>query len=191
MKFATKLTRSSWTPSPQDDVTVTINDPTDNTAVTTDPAALTFTPDNWDVPQTVTVTCAEDDNAEDEESIVTHTVGGGDYEGVSAPGVTVSVTDNDTPAVILSESSLTIDEGGTGTYTMKLNTEPTGNVTVTIGDPANTVTVTADTGLLDFHAEPTELEHTDNTDVTTRFHDPEDVPQSVTVTVLPLVSQER
>ena len=134
---------------PTDDVTVTINDPTDNTAVTTDPAALTFTPDNWDVPQTVTVTCAEDDNAEDEESIVTHTVGGGDYEGVSAPGVTVSVTDNDTPAVILSESSLTIDEGGTGTYTMKLNTEPTGNVTVTIGDPANT-DVTADPASLTF-----------------------------------------
>ena len=130
-------------------MTVTINDPTDNTAVTTDPAALTFTPDNWDVPQTVTVTCAEDDNAEDEESIVTHTVGGGDYEGVSAPGVTVSVTDNDTPAVILSESSLTIDEGGTGTYTMKLNTEPTGNVTVTIGDPANT-DVTADPASLTF-----------------------------------------
>ncbi len=135
---------------PTANVTVTINDPTDNTAVTAEPATLTFTPDNWDFPQTVTVTCAEDDNAVNEESIVTHTVGGGDYEGVSAPGVTVSVTDNDTPGVVISESPLTIDEGGTGTYTMKLNTEPTGNVTVTIHDPVDNTDVTTDPATLTF-----------------------------------------
>ena len=38
---------------PSDEATVTIHDPTDNTAVTVEPATLTFTPDNWDVPQTV------------------------------------------------------------------------------------------------------------------------------------------
>ena len=32
---------------PAGDVTVTINDPTDNTDVTADPAILTFTTDNW------------------------------------------------------------------------------------------------------------------------------------------------
>ena len=42
------------------------------------------------------------------------------------PGVTVSLT------------SLTINEGGTGTYTVALNTQPSGPVTVTVGDPTNT-----------------------------------------------------
>ena len=129
---------------------MTINDPTDNIAVTAEPATLTFTPDNWDVPQTITVTCAEDDNAVNEESIVTHTVGGGDYEGVSAPGVTVSVADNDTRGVTLSESPLTIDEGGTGTYTVKLDTEPTGIVTVTIHDPTDNTDVTTGPATLTF-----------------------------------------
>ena len=134
---------------PTSDVTVTIGDPS-NTAVTAEPAALTFTPDNWNEPQTVTVTCAEDNNAVNEESIVTHTVGGGDYEGVTAPGVTFKVTDNDTAGVTLSESTLIIDEGGTDTYTIQLDTEPTGNVTVTINDPTDNTDVTTDPATLTF-----------------------------------------
>ena len=38
---------------------------------------------------------------------------------------------NNTPGVILSSAALTLAEGGTATYTVKLNTAPTGSVTVT------------------------------------------------------------
>ena len=124
---------------------MTIHDPTDNTAVTVEPATLTFTPDNWDVPQTVTVTCVVDDNAVNEESSVAHSVSGGDYECVPASYVRINVTDNDTKGITLSESALMIDEGGTGTYTVQLDSEPTGNtgtVIVTINGPTDNTHVT-------------------------------------------------
>ena len=45
-------------------MTVTINDPADNTDVTTNPASsLTFTALNWQSPQIVTVTARDDDDA--------------------------------------------------------------------------------------------------------------------------------
>lgn len=133
---------------PTGDVTVTVNPPS-NTDVTTDPATLTFTPDNWDDTQAVTVTAQEDDDAVNDTATVTHTVSGADYESVTAGSVTAQVTDNDTAGVTISKSSLSIGEGGTDTYSIRLDTEPTGNVTVTINDPSNT-DVTADPAALIF-----------------------------------------
>ena len=127
---------------PTANVTVTIGDPS-NTAVTAEPATLTFTPDNWGDPQTVTVTCVEDDNAVNEESLVTHTVSGGDYAGISTPGVTFKVTDNDTRGVTISESSFNVNEVCHETYTIQLDSQPTANVTVNIFDPANNAVTTA------------------------------------------------
>ena len=75
---------------PTGDVTVTIGDPT-NTDVTADPATLTFTPENWDEPQTVTVTCHEDDD----EATITHTVDGPGLDAVDDLDVDVDITDND------------------------------------------------------------------------------------------------
>ena len=43
----------------------------------------------------------------------------------------VTVRNNDVRGVTLSMSALTVDEGATGAYTVRLNTRPTGNVTVT------------------------------------------------------------
>ena len=43
----------------------------------------------------------------------------------------VTVRDNDVRGVTISTSRLTVDEGATGAYTVRLNTRPTGNVTVT------------------------------------------------------------
>ena len=43
----------------------------------------------------------------------------------------LTVRDNDVRGVTLSTSRLTVDEGATGAYTVRLNTRPTGNVTVT------------------------------------------------------------
>ena len=73
---------------------MTISEPS-NTDLTVQPETLTFTPDNWDVPQTVTVTCAEDDDAVDDKSVVAHTVSGVDYACVRASFVSINVTDND------------------------------------------------------------------------------------------------
>ena len=114
-------------------VTVTIVDPTDNADVTADPASLTFTTTNWDTAQTVTVSAAEDGDPLKDTATVTHTVSGGDYAAITAQDVAVTVTDNDTPGVTVSPTSLTVNEGSTNTYTVQLDTLPTGNVTVRIG----------------------------------------------------------
>ena len=56
----------------------------------------------------------------------------------STSTATVSITDNDTRGVTVEPTALRIDEGSTGQYTVVLNSEPTADVTVTIGVPTNT-----------------------------------------------------
>ena len=122
-------------------VTVTIVDPTDNADVTANPASLTFTTSNWATAQTVTVSAAEDDDSTEDTATVTHTVAGGDYDTFAASSVDVTVTDDDTPGVTVAPTSLTVGEGGTGTYTVVLDTLPTGNVEVDIISNNTDVTV--------------------------------------------------
>ena len=130
---------------PSGDVTVAIG--SDNTDVTANPASLTFSTTDWATPQTVTVRAAEDADADDDTAAVTHTVSG--YGTVStAPEVSVNVTDNDTRGVTVSPASLTIAEGGTDTYTVALDTQPTGDVMVTIS--SNNPDVTAEPAALTF-----------------------------------------
>ena len=76
-----------------DDVTVVINDPTDNTEVTTGPDSLTFTPTDWKDGMTVIVTTVADHDTETDTATITHTVSGGDYATVIAKNVHVTVTD--------------------------------------------------------------------------------------------------
>ena len=108
--------------------------------------ALTFTTTNWDTPRTVTVTPVDDDDANDETVMVSHAVSG--YPRVSNSDVddlTVTVADDDTAGVTVTPTSLALAEGGsTATYTVKLNTLPSGNVTVTPNsDDSRAVTVSA------------------------------------------------
>ena len=62
---------------PTADVTVTVNDPTDNTDVTASPASLTFSTTDWATAQTVTVSAAEDDDPMEDTATVTHAVAAG------------------------------------------------------------------------------------------------------------------
>ena len=127
---------------PTSSVTVTVNDPT-NTDVTADPASLTFSTSNWATAQTVTVSAAEDDDSTRDTATVTHTFAGGDYASFAASNVAVTVTDNDTPGVMVLPTSLTIDEGNTDTYTVELNTQPSGDMMVAISSNNTDVTVSS------------------------------------------------
>ena len=64
---------------------------------------LTFTAENWDQPQTVTVTAGTDGNLTDGSATITHTISGGDYEsnGVTAPSVPVVEQDAESGAVVV------------------------------------------------------------------------------------------
>ena len=63
---------------------------------------------------------------------------------------TVSITDNDTRGVTVRPTSLRIDEGATGEYTVVLGSEPTADVTVTIDAPTNNTDITVDRASLTF-----------------------------------------
>ena len=80
---------------PSGDVTVTIVDPTDNTDVKAEPAALTFNTTNWNMAQTVTVSADRDADMDDDTATVTHTVSGYSLV-VTAASVTVTVTEDPT-----------------------------------------------------------------------------------------------
>ena len=126
---------------PVGDVTVTIGGVT-GTDLSIDKTSLTFTTGNWNTAQTVKVTAGQDDDAVDEEVVnITHTVsssGDSDYEGLTAVSVPVTVTDDDTAGVTVSTTTLAINEGASDTYTVVLDTEPAGNVTVAIGGVTGT-----------------------------------------------------
>ena len=110
--------------------------------------ALTFTSANWNIAQAVTVTAAHDGDATAPPDVtLTHTVTGtAEYATVTADSVIVTITDDDTAGVTVSETALSIDEGGSGSYTVVLDTEPTADVTVAIAGHASTdITLSGDT----------------------------------------------
>ena len=82
----------------------------------------------------MTVTATDDRIDEDDEtSDIRHVVSGGDYAGVvTAPNVSITVTDNDTAAVIVAAvSTIAIEDGADASYTVKLDSQPTETVTIT------------------------------------------------------------
>ena len=115
---------------PTAEVTVAITGHS-GTDLTLDQTSLTFTTGNWNVAQTVTVTAGEDDDATNDTATLVHTASGGDYAGETA-SLTVNTTDNETVGIMLSVSALGVNEGSNNTYTVKLLTQPTAEVTVAI-----------------------------------------------------------
>ena len=134
---------------PGEDVTVTIRR-TGDSSVRTNKTRLVFTPDAWNVPQEVIVTAAHDADADDDTATLEHTVSGyGDV--TSADDVDVSTDDDDVANVTISPTSLDITEGSSRTYSVVLDTQPSGNVTVTVTETEDTDdSVTTDRTTLTF-----------------------------------------
>ena len=98
---------------------------------------LTFTSVNWNAPQTVTVRAAEDGDAvADDPVTLTNALAGG-----GSVTVTVTVAENDTTSVSVAPTALRVNEGSTGTYTVVLTAQPTGDVRVTVSGASGDVTV--------------------------------------------------
>ena len=143
---------------PSGDVTVAIS--SNNTDVTASASQLTFTTTTWSIEQTVTVTAGQDDDAANDMATLTHNPSGADYGSVSNASLTVTVTDNDSPGVKVSPTSLTIEEGSTDTYTVELNTQPSGDVTVAISSNNTDVTVPSSSSPLTFTTTTWSIEQT-------------------------------
>ena len=123
-------------------VTVAITGVADGIAAS--PASLTFTTTNWATAQTVTASATNDQNQADEVVTLTHAASGGGYGDVTAE-IEVTALDDDVARLNVSKTQLTVEEGTSGTYAMHLNTQPSGDVTVTVGGASGAVTVDTDT----------------------------------------------
>ena len=75
------------------------------------PRRLTFTRDNWDEPQTVTVRAARDADAANDSVGIRYTADGGDYDGLTTEVVSVTVTETAVPQVTIAASATPVTEG--------------------------------------------------------------------------------
>ncbi len=123
--------------SPEEDVTFTTasSDLTEADLSTTD---LTFTPDNWNVPQTIQVTGVDDyiPDGNIDIHLVFGSVVSGDprYNGMPIASVPILVLDDETYSIVVSPLSLETTEAAgtshTATFYVALSTEPLFNVSI-------------------------------------------------------------
>ena len=162
---------------PTGNVTVTVSGASGDVMV--DRTSLTFTPVTWQTAQTVTVTAAQDADEVNDTVTLTHAVAGGGYDGVVVSDVEVTVED-DERGVTVSETALTVAEGDAAgsSYTVVLATQPTGDVTVTVGGHSGTH-VSVSSAILTFTPA---MWQTAQTVTVTAGQDPDGLNDTVTLT---------
>jgi hypothetical protein len=138
---------------PTADVAVPVSS-LDTTEGTVSTASLTFTPADWSTPQTVTVTGVDDGLADGDQpyTVVLGVVTSADsgYSGLNPADVNATNTDDDTPGIAVSATSgNTTEAGGTATFTVVLNSQPTTDVSVPVSS-GNTLEGTVSPASLTF-----------------------------------------
>jgi hypothetical protein len=112
------------TSQPTNDVTVVVNV---TAPVTASPTSLTFTPENWNVFQSVTLSIVDDaiDQGESYDATISHTVSSEDpaYNGLIVADLPVLILDDDEAGVLITPSTLTITVGVTSTYSVVLTSQ--------------------------------------------------------------------
>ncbi|MYK91572.1 MAG: leucine-rich repeat protein, partial [Synechococcus sp. SB0669_bin_8] len=107
---------------PSGDVTITPSSG-DIAVVTVSPTSLTFTTENWDTAQDVTVTAVMDNDAISNKATISHSISGGGYGSVTVSDVSVTATDsNAAPKVKNAILDQTATEDTAFTYTFPENT---------------------------------------------------------------------
>lgn len=139
--------------SPVDTVVINIAS-SDTGEVTVSPSSVTFDSDNWDTPQTITVTGVDDELVDGTQSpsitlIIDQDASDSGYDNLSIPSQAVSVSDDDAVGITLAESSgstAVSESGSSDSFSVALNAAPTGDVTFTIssGDTGEVTVSSAD-----------------------------------------------
>ncbi|RUT05902.1 hypothetical protein DSM106972_031080 [Dulcicalothrix desertica PCC 7102] len=118
------------TSQPRSNVEVVIA--TDKNSETID--KLTFTPNNWNIPQTVTAKFIDDGIVTgDRVSVITHQVKSGDpdYQNIEVRNVEATILEDEVASVTISPTTqLKEGERAVVAYTLVLDTKPTANVTI-------------------------------------------------------------
>ena len=99
-------------------------------------SSLVFTPENWDVPQVVVVTAVDDVVVDGNQTytIIISAASSEDsnYNGIDPPDITLTNVDNDRAGVTVTPTSglATTEQGGTSSFTVVLNSEPSSDVAI-------------------------------------------------------------
>jgi len=109
---------------------------------------LTFNTSNWDQYQQFTLAAAEDTDGENGEAVVR----------ISAPNfpntdITVIESDVDSYEFVVDTNPVTVDEGGSATFGVRLSTKPSSNVTVYVNWVSGDQDITVGTSQLSFTPE--------------------------------------
>ncbi len=122
-------------PMPTGDVTIALSS-SDTSEGVISPANLTFTPVDWNVPQTVTLTGVDDgvvDGAQPYSINLSATTStDANYDGLTSGKVGAINIDNEAGVSLDASTITTTEAGGTATFSIWLNTAPTGDVTLTL-----------------------------------------------------------
>ena len=108
----------------------------DTTEGTVSPTTLMFTDSTWNQPQTVTVTGVNDPMTDDDQTYMILLAAAvstdPNYSGEDPDDVSVTNTDDDGPGITVTPTSglTTTEAGGTATFTVVLNTQPTADVSI-------------------------------------------------------------
>ena len=110
------------TAEPLSDVTVSVGVP-GGAPLEASPGVLTFTPSTWREPQTVTATVEDDADAVMHADVeLTHAVGGGGYDGVTAASVAVTLAETTVPQMRI-EAGGAEESAGLMTFAVTLDVE--------------------------------------------------------------------
>jgi hypothetical protein len=137
---------------PSADVTIDLST-SDDTEGTPSPASVTFTPDNWNMPQTITVTGVDDADVDGlvDYQILTAAASSTDvgYDGLDAADVDLSNMDDESPGVFIKPlfGLETTEDGDAAHFEVSLLMAPTDDVTIPIASDDETEGVADETSL--------------------------------------------
>lgn len=109
--------------------------PNTSSGATSSPATITFTNSNWNIPQAITLNTVDDTLANGTRIITTsHSYSSSDlnYNGLSISDHSLTISDNDIAGVTISNLTSAVTEGSHSNYSVKLNTQPSADVSVSV-----------------------------------------------------------
>jgi len=127
---------------PGSNVTVSITRSSGDTDISVQSgASLTFTTENWSTNQTVTLAAAADGDAVSGSATIQASA-----SGLNSKNVTANEVDDDTLSLETDTTAVTVSEGGTATFKVRLTAQPESNATVTVSHKSGDADISVQSG---------------------------------------------
>jgi hypothetical protein len=166
---------------PTDDVVLSVISQDTNIATVVQ-GSITFNTANYDTPQNIQINGVSDANSVTDSTTITIAVSSSNdsnYTNLTSKYISVDVADLDNADYILSKSNMSITEGTSDTFNVRLATEPTSNVNISVSS-SDTDIATVGSNSLTF----TPLNYSTNQTVTVNAIENTDIGDKNTTIVL-------